>query len=179
LDGVGRGFPRTRSGNEYGNGWERLGTGQRIRTKTDRVMPNPCRACSHPDRAGIDSKLTAGGSVRDVAALFGLSHSAVGRHRVRHLADAREPSASRETEQNRDVETPIPETHPGPAQEAGQDATARHYRCYGFPNLRLGDHIRFEDARFATADPDLQRILDAREYRQQFRIREVEAGRRW
>jgi hypothetical protein len=142
-------------------------------------MPNPCRACSHPDRAEIDSKLAARGSVRDVAALFGLSHSAVGRHRVRHLTGAREPSASRETEQNWDAETPMPETHPGPAQEARHDANPKHYRCYGFPNLRLGDHIQFEDARFATADPDLQRILEAKEYGGAFGVRTVEAGRRW
>jgi hypothetical protein len=142
-------------------------------------MPNPCTVCTRPDRAGIDAKLAAGESVRDVAALFGLSHSAVGRHRVRHLAGAREPSASRETEQNRDAETPIPETHPDTAQEAGQNAAVRHYRCYGFPYLRLGDRIRFEDARFATADPDLQRILEAKKYGGAFGVRTVEAGRRW
>jgi hypothetical protein len=142
-------------------------------------MPNPCRACTHPERAGIDAKLAAEVPVRDVAALFGLSRSAVGRHRARHLTAVPGSPGPVQNKPIRDADAPVPDTHRDPTQELGQDATARHYRCYGFPNLRLGDHIQFEDACFATADPDLQRILDDAKYRRDFGIRGVEAGRRW
>ena len=50
-------------------------------------MPRPCTACAHPERAAIESDLLADAlSFRTVAGRYGLSSSAVDRHRAKHMA---------------------------------------------------------------------------------------------
>src|SRR5215208_1410160 len=48
-------------------------------------MPRRCTVCDHPDRNGIDQVLVTGSSYRSVARRFGLSESAVYRHKAEHL----------------------------------------------------------------------------------------------
>ena len=48
-------------------------------------MPRRCTVCDHPQRHGIDEALVSGGSYRSVAKRFGLSESAVYRHKTEHL----------------------------------------------------------------------------------------------
>lgn len=45
-----------------------------------------CTICTHPQAAEIDAGLLAGTPIRAVAGTYGLSRSAVGRHRVNHLS---------------------------------------------------------------------------------------------
>lgn len=51
-------------------------------------MPRTCTLCVHPDRAAIDAALLEGGAYRDVAGQWGVSKSAVERHKRDHLATA-------------------------------------------------------------------------------------------
>jgi transposase-like protein len=48
-------------------------------------MPRRCTACDHPERHSIDEALVTGAPYRSVAKRFGLSESAVYRHKVEHL----------------------------------------------------------------------------------------------
>jgi transposase-like protein len=48
-------------------------------------MPRRCTVCDHPQRHGIDEALVGGASYRSVAKRFGLSESAVYRHKTEHL----------------------------------------------------------------------------------------------
>src|SRR5919108_3542686 len=48
-------------------------------------MPRVCTICIHPARAAIDDGLEAGQSLRDISGQYGLSKSAVDRHRGSHL----------------------------------------------------------------------------------------------
>jgi hypothetical protein len=48
-------------------------------------MPRRCTVCDHPERHGIDEALVTGAPYRSVAKRFGLSESAVYRHKVDHL----------------------------------------------------------------------------------------------
>src|SRR3954447_23338990 len=48
-------------------------------------MPRRCTVCDHPERHSIDEVLVAGASYRSVAKRFGLSESAVYRHKTEHL----------------------------------------------------------------------------------------------
>jgi hypothetical protein len=48
-------------------------------------MPRRCTVCDHPERHGIDEALVTGAPYRSVAKRFGLSESAVYRHKVEHL----------------------------------------------------------------------------------------------
>jgi hypothetical protein len=48
-------------------------------------MPRVCSICTHPARAAIDNGLETEQSLRDVAARYGFSKSAVDRHRGSHL----------------------------------------------------------------------------------------------
>jgi hypothetical protein len=48
------------------------------------LMPRVCSICTHPARAAIDNGLETGQSLRDIAAQFGFSKSAVDRHRGSH-----------------------------------------------------------------------------------------------
>jgi hypothetical protein len=58
-------------------------------------MPRRCTVCDHPERNGIDEALVSGTPYRSVAKRFGLSESAVYRHKGEHLPahlfKAREP----------------------------------------------------------------------------------------
>ena len=49
-------------------------------------MPRVCSICNHADRAGIESALVAGGSLRDIARQFGVSKDAIARH-TDHIAE--------------------------------------------------------------------------------------------
>ncbi len=54
----------------------------------DRTPGGQCSICNHPKRVEIDKALIDGGSYRDVARRFGVSRSAVGRHkRNGHIAE--------------------------------------------------------------------------------------------
>jgi hypothetical protein len=48
-------------------------------------MPRVCTICTHPAHAAIDDGLLAGQSVRAISGQYGLSKSAVDRHRGSHL----------------------------------------------------------------------------------------------
>jgi hypothetical protein len=51
-------------------------------------MPRVCSVCRHAARVAIDNGLETGQSLRDIAAQFGFSKSAVDRHKVSHLPAA-------------------------------------------------------------------------------------------
>ena len=48
-------------------------------------MPRRCTVCDHPQRHSIDEALVSGAPYRSVAKRFGLSESAVYRHKTEHL----------------------------------------------------------------------------------------------
>ena len=48
-------------------------------------MPRRCTVCDHPETHSIDKTLVTGASYRSVAKRFGLSESAVYRHKTEHL----------------------------------------------------------------------------------------------
>ena len=48
-------------------------------------MPRRCTVCDHPERHGIDEALVTGAPYRSVAKRYGLSESAVYRHKTEHL----------------------------------------------------------------------------------------------
>jgi transposase-like protein len=48
-------------------------------------MPRRCTVCDHPQRHSIDEALVTGAPYRSVAKRFGLSESAVYRHKIEHL----------------------------------------------------------------------------------------------
>jgi hypothetical protein len=48
-------------------------------------MPRSCSVCSHPGRASIDDGLVTGQSLRAISAAYGVSKSAVDRHKESHL----------------------------------------------------------------------------------------------
>jgi hypothetical protein len=48
-------------------------------------MPRRCTVCDHPERYSIDEALVSSGPYRSVAKRFGLSESAVYRHKTEHL----------------------------------------------------------------------------------------------
>src|SRR5918995_1490879 len=48
-------------------------------------MPRRCTVCDHPERHSIDEVLVTGAPYRSVAKRFGLSESAVYRHKTGHL----------------------------------------------------------------------------------------------
>ena len=48
-------------------------------------MPRRCTVCDHPERLSIDEALVSGAPYRSVAKRFGLSESAVYRHKTDHL----------------------------------------------------------------------------------------------
>jgi hypothetical protein len=48
-------------------------------------MPRRCTVCDHSERHGIDEALVTGAPYRSVAKQFGLSESAVYRHKTEHL----------------------------------------------------------------------------------------------
>jgi len=48
-------------------------------------MPRRCSVCDHPERHSIDQALVGGAPYRSVAKRFGLSESAVYRHKTEHL----------------------------------------------------------------------------------------------
>jgi hypothetical protein len=48
-------------------------------------VPRRCTVCDHPERHGIDEALVSGTPYRSVAKRFGLSESAVYRHKTEHL----------------------------------------------------------------------------------------------
>jgi len=48
-------------------------------------MPRRCTACDHSERHSIDEALVTGAPYRSVAKRFGLSDSAVYRHKIEHL----------------------------------------------------------------------------------------------
>ncbi len=50
-------------------------------------MPRRCSICNHPKRTAIDNALVSGTSVRDIAGQYGVSKSAVYRHK-KHIPEA-------------------------------------------------------------------------------------------
>lgn len=53
---------------------------------TSTLPTGECTCCTHPQAAEIDAALLGGTTVRVTAETFGVSRSAVGRHRVAHLS---------------------------------------------------------------------------------------------
>ena len=50
-------------------------------------MARPCTICTHAERAAIEAGLEAGQPLREVAAEYGTSKTALHRHRHVHLAE--------------------------------------------------------------------------------------------
>jgi hypothetical protein len=50
-------------------------------------MPRVCTVCVHKDCEAIDKALVAGGSAREISALFRVSPDAVQRHKTEHMAE--------------------------------------------------------------------------------------------
>ena len=48
-------------------------------------MPRRCTVCDHPEKHSIDETLVTGAPYRSVAKRYGLSESAVYRHKTEHL----------------------------------------------------------------------------------------------
>jgi len=53
--------------------------------KEANVMPRRCTVCDHPERHCIDETLVSGAPYRGIAKQFGISESAVYRHKTEHL----------------------------------------------------------------------------------------------
>jgi transposase-like protein len=51
-------------------------------------MPRTCTICSHPDRDAVEHAIVSGGSIRRIAAQFGLTPTSVRRHMANHLPAA-------------------------------------------------------------------------------------------
>lgn len=49
-------------------------------------MSRPCTVCAHPDKRKIDKALVAGQSLTHLASVYGITVSALFRHRKQHLA---------------------------------------------------------------------------------------------
>jgi hypothetical protein len=52
------------------------------------LMPRVCTICTHPAHAAIDDGLEAGQSLREISGQYGLSKSALDRHKISHLPAA-------------------------------------------------------------------------------------------
>jgi hypothetical protein len=50
------------------------------------MMPRTCTVCSHEDRAGIDSALLAGDTLRNIAKRTGTSPTTLHRHKEEHIS---------------------------------------------------------------------------------------------
>jgi predicted nucleotidyltransferase len=67
-------------------------------------MSRTCTICTHPQRHAIEKALVAGGAYRDIAGQYGLTKSAVERHKAEHLPVALVAAAgAEETRQALDV----------------------------------------------------------------------------
>jgi hypothetical protein len=94
-------------------------------------MPRSCTVCEHPDREAIDRALVGDSSNLTVSSLFGVSESAVRRHKANHLpaklvmAQAAEEVAQADTllDQVRDLQRRALEIL-DKAEEAGELRTA-------------------------------------------------------
>lgn len=63
--------------------------GKNRKAAANGASPKPrCKTCAHPDRAAIDAELLQGLSIPTVAGRYGLSGSALNRHRSRHVKSA-------------------------------------------------------------------------------------------
>jgi len=64
-------------------------------------MSQKCTACQHPKRSELDSLLVTGSpSLQSIAARFGLSKTALARHRKRHLARQAQKAIQKLEERN-------------------------------------------------------------------------------
>lgn len=72
-------------------------------------MPRVCTVCAHPDRAAVDTALATGdGSIRRVAAQYGLSATSVRRHQAAHLSETiRNITTAKREEHELDVMTEL------------------------------------------------------------------------
>jgi hypothetical protein len=68
------------------------------------MMPRTCTICSSPERPAIEAALVTGTGYRDIAGRYGLSKSAVERHRADHIPRAvAEAHEAREEAQALDI----------------------------------------------------------------------------
>jgi len=51
-------------------------------------MTRPCSICAHAEREAIDAALVAGEPYRDISGRFGVSRSALTRHKAQHIGQA-------------------------------------------------------------------------------------------
>jgi len=63
------------------------------------MMSARCAACTHPKRDELDSAIVAGQTLRAIGKQYGMSASAVLRHRDRHLSPALAAMAARREEE--------------------------------------------------------------------------------
>jgi hypothetical protein len=57
-------------------------------------MGKPCTVCVHPDRSAIDAALEAGHPLRRTAGAYGVSKTALHRHRQAHVSEGRPAQSS-------------------------------------------------------------------------------------
>ena len=110
-------------------------------------MPRPCAICTHPDRSTIEAAMATGDSYREIASRFELSKSAVARHAANHL--------------QHEGQLPAPATTTGAVQSVPTNPvrTRRTYNCC-YPSFRIGTKVAFENGRFTTTVPELQRLVE-------------------
>lgn len=78
-------------------------------------MARTCTICSNPQLQEIDQALVAGGSIRDIAGRFGISRSALDRHKRDHLARFLAESTTVSV-------APVVPPQPPPKRDANRDA---------------------------------------------------------
>jgi hypothetical protein len=63
------------------------------------VVGRACKICCHPDRDGIDTGLTSGIPLADLARTYGVTSQGLIRHREAHLSKAVQAAAQRERQE--------------------------------------------------------------------------------
>lgn len=68
------------------------------------MMARTCTICSHEKRAAIEDSIVAGASNRSIALQFGMSHMAVQRHAIDHIAqEIKQSQEAKEEAQGLDI----------------------------------------------------------------------------
>ena len=109
-------------------------------------MPRHCSVCTHPKVRAINAAIRDYNSLRNIAARYGLSTTAVWRHARHHLKDV----------QPRKPHLPSPARPPRPSPKG----TMKVYRALRSRNLIISPHAWFQDFLFRTDDSRVQEWLE-------------------
>lgn len=101
-------------------------------------MPRPCTACVHDQRAEIDAALVSGTSLRKIAERFGVSSTALHRHRDHVSAAVVAVAAERDRDQARTLLDRVEdlEVHARRILEAAEEAGNVHQQLGALRELR-------------------------------------------